>query len=332
MNFEQLRRRDFVALLGGAVAWPIAARAQQPPTKIRRIGMLMPVSSAAASLNIEAFRQGLRERGYVEGQNIVIEYRYADGKVEPLRDFAAELVGLQVDVIVTWGTPAAQAAEKATSTIPIVMAAALDPVGTGLVASLARPGRNVTGVTVGYAELGGKNLELLKEIAPGVGRVAVLLNPDNPAHALMLRENLVAARALDLQVQILEVRDAGGLDRAFAAITRERADAIAVVHDLLFLQYRKRFADFAAKSRLPAMYDRREYADAGGLMAYGPNFLDNFRHAASFVDRILNGANPADLPVENPTKYELILNSKAARALGLMIPQSILLRADEVIE
>ena len=292
----------------------------------------MPVSSTVAAPNIEAFRQGLRERRYVEGQNIAIESRFADGKVEPLPTLAAELVRLNVDVIVTWGTPAVQAAKKATSTIPIVMAAATDPVETGLIASLARPGGNVTGVNSGGVEVAGKILELLKELVPRATRVGILWNPDNQANEITVAHTKAAAQALGLKLQFQEVRDPGGFESAFAAVTRQRVGALRVLHDLLYLQRGKRLVDLAAKNRLPAMYARREYVDAGGLIAYGVNFQDNFRRAATYVDKILKGTRPADLPVEQPMKFEFFINLKAAKQIGLTIPQSVLYRADGVIK
>jgi putative ABC transport system substrate-binding protein len=292
----------------------------------------MPVSGADSASNIEAFRQGLRELGYVEGQNIAIESRFADGRAEPLRGLVTELVRLKMDVIVTWGTPSAQAAKQVTQTIPIVMAAAADPVGTGLVASLSRPGGNLTGVATDSREYFGKNLELLKEIAPKVSRVAVLWDPDNPANAIVLKETHAAAKKLGVQLQALPVRDAHAFDAAFTAVIKERATALLALHNLLFFAHRSRIIDFGIKNRLPVVYNRREYVEAGGLMSYGTNFRDNFRRAATFVDKILKGARPTDLPVEEPTKYELIINMKTARALGLTIPQTLLLRADEVIQ
>jgi len=309
---------------------PLAAEAQQAG-KVPRVGMLMPVSPVAASYNIETFRRGLAERGYSEGQNIALESRFADGRVEPLADLAAELVRLNVDVIVTWGTPAAHAAKRATQTIPIVMAAVAEPVATGLVASLARPGGNVTGVSF-PAEMSAKNVELLKEIVPKVSRVALLWNPDNQVHRVTLREVQRAAGIMAVQLQPLAVRDPREFDAAFVAMMRERAYALIVANELLFLAHRTRIVDLVAKSRLPATYSRREWAEAGGLMSYGPSFRDSFRRAAAYVDKILKGAKPADLPVEQPTKLELVINLKTAKELGLAIPPLLLLRADQVIE
>ena len=304
----------------------------QQPAKVPRVGMLLGPSRAAAAANIEAFRQGLRELGYVEGQNIAVELRFGEGKVDLLPDLAAELVRLRADVIVTWGTPAAGAAKKATSTIPIVMAAAVNPVGTGLVASLARPGGNITGLSSGFSEMYGKTLELLKEVVPRVPRIGVLWNPDNPATTLGFKETQAAARTLRVKLQPLEVRDPTEFEGAFAAMIRERAGALQVIHELMFFTHRQRIVELVAKNRLPAVYARREYVDAGGLMSYGVNFRDNFRRAAAYVDKILKGANPADLPVEQPTRFELVINLKTAKALGLTIPQSVLFRADHVIQ
>ena len=326
-----LESLTITALFLSMLAAAVAAEAQQV-AKVRRVGMLLPVSPAVAAHNTEAFRQGLRERGYVEGQNIAIECRFADGRIEPLSDLAVELVRLKMDVIVTWGTPAARAAKQATGMIPIVMAAANDPVGNGLVASLARPGGHITGATAGSPELSGKTLELLKEVAPKIPRVAVLWNPDNPALVAMLNAVKAAGGALSVQIQGLAVRDPEEFDSAFAAITRERAGALLVLHEHLFLTHRDRILDFAVRTRLPVMYERREYVDAGGLMSYGVSFRDNFRRAAAFVDKILKGAKPADLPVEQPMKFEFVINLKTAKALGLTIPPTLLFQADEVIQ
>jgi len=269
----------------------------------------------------------------VEGQNIAIEYRWAEGRFERLPDLAAELVRLKVDVIVSVVTQASLAAKNATRTIPIVMVAAGDPLGSGLVASLARPGGNVTGPSSMYAELAGKQLELLKETVPKVSRVAVLWNPANAVwQAQMLRATEVAARALGLQLQLLEARGPDELEGAFAAMTRERASALLVQVDVIFALHARRLADLAAKRHLPAMYGSREHVEAGGLMSYAPNIPDLFRRAATYVDKILKGAKPADLPVEQPTRFELIINLKTAKALGLTIPPSLLVRADQVIE
>jgi putative ABC transport system substrate-binding protein len=327
-----MKRRDFISLLGGAAGatLPLRPLAAQQPGKVPRIGYLFPGS---ASTRDEAFRQGLREVGYVEGRNIVIEYRFAEGKFDQLPDLAAELVNLEVDVIVAAVTQASLAAKGATRTIPIVMVAVSDPLGSGLIASLARPGANITGTSAMSAEVAGKSLELLKEIVPNLSRVVVLWNPDNAIfQAQVLRETQVAAGALGLELQTFGARGPSELDRAFAGMTRARAGALLVLPDPILLSHGARIVDFAEKSRLPAMYGTKEYAAAGGLMAYGPNYAELYRRTATYVDKILKGAKPADLPVEQPTKFELVINLKSARALGLSFPITLLGRADEVIE
>jgi len=320
-----------VALALSIFLAPLAAEAQ-PAGKVYRIGRLIPGPPIESSAFEEAFRQGLHELGYVEGQNLVIEYRYAEGSLDRLRDLADELVRLKVDVIVTGGVAAVRAAEHATRTIPIVMAATFDPLGQGLVASLAHPGGNITGLSFLSAELPGKRLELLKETVPQSTRIAVLANPANPSYESHMHNLTVAARALGLQLHIVEVRRADVLDNAFTAMTHAGADALIVLSDpLLMDSLRGRVTDLAATHRLPAMYDWRMYVDAGGLMAYGPSLSDTHRRAAGYVDKILKGAKPADLPVEQPTKFELVINLKTAKALGLTIPPTMLFQADEVI-
>ena len=327
-----MRRREFITLVGAAAAWPLVVRAQQPE-KIPIIGYLSP-SSAMVPERDEPFRQGLRELGYVEGKNVVIEYRFAEGKFERLPDLAAELVELKVDVIVAQVTQASLAAKGATKTIPIVMQGVSDPVGTGLVASLARPGANITGTSAMSADVVGKSLALLKEVVPKLSRVAVLWNPSNAIfQAQMLRETQAAAGALAVELQTFAVRGADEIDQAFAAMAKGRAGALFVLPDPIFTSlHRARIVDLAEKSRLPAMYGVRELAAAGGFMAYGANYADVFGRAATYVDKILKGANPADLPVEQPTKFDLVINLKAAKALGLTVPPQLLARADEVIE
>jgi putative ABC transport system substrate-binding protein len=327
-----MERRTFLAMLtGGIVVAPLAAEAQQA-AKIARIGYLAPNLAATPHLP-EAFRQGLRDLGYVEGRNVVIEYRDAEGKLERLPALAAELVALKVDVIVTSAYPGTLAAKNATNTIPIIMVAVADPVRIGLIASLVRPGGNITGLTLlAGTEIVGKHLELLKEAVPNLSRVAVLWNPANPMHVLRLREVEVAGRSLRVQLQILKAQGPEEFDSAFAAMTRERAGALYVVGDPMLRQHRRRLAELAAKSRLPAVYELKDHVEAGGLMAYGPSILDMYWRAATYVDKILKGAKPADLPVEQPTKFELVINLKTAKALGLTIPQSLLRRADEVIQ
>ena len=313
-------------------ALSLPAEAQQP-RKIPRIGYL--TGSRATDTGqylIEAFRQGLRELGYVEGQNIVIEWRDAKGRVDQLPDLAAELVRLKVDVIVAGaGEHGAFAAKQATSTIPIVFPVSADPVGTGLVASLARPGGNITGLSIFGTEVGGKRLELLKEVVPKASRVAVLWNASNPAKALELKDTQAAAGALRVTLQSVEVRGPKDFDSAFSAITKGRPNALITFSEPLTLGHQKRIVDFAATSRLPMISEIREFAEAGGLMTYGASLSDNFRRAATYVDKILKGAKPADLPVEQPKKFEFIINLKAAKQIGLTIPPNVLVRADKVI-
>jgi putative tryptophan/tyrosine transport system substrate-binding protein len=326
-----MRRRKFIALVGAAVARPICVRAQQPAGKAHRIGYLAGGSSTTALHG--AFRQALRELGWVEGQNIVIDYRFAEGRFDLLPDLAAELVRLKVDIIVAAPTPAAMVAKNATEAIPIVMIGVGDPVGLGLIASLARPGGNVTGLAYSVGlELVGKQLELLKETIPKIHRVAILSNPANPAHALAIRHVKVAAQSLGMELQLLEARDPNQFDGAFAAMAKERVGALLVVPDGMSIIHRARLADLATKNRLPSMYGIRENVEAGGLIFYGHNLSDQWRRAATFVDKIFKGAKPADLPVEQPTKFELVINVKTAKALGLTVPPPLLARADEVIE
>ncbi len=310
------------------LAAPLTADAQQL-AKAARIGFLGTATAVPAY--IEAFRQGLRDLGYVEGQNITIEFREAGGRPERLPDLAAELLRLKVDVLVARGTQAILAAKQATSTIPIVMAASSDPVGTGLVASLARPGGNITGLSFISPELSGKRLELLKEVHPGASRVAVLWNPADPPRALELRETEAAARMLGVTLLSWEVRGPDDLEGAFVAMARRRAGAVITFADPITTAHRKRIVDLVAKHRLPGMYGTRAFVEAGGLMSYGANLPDLFRRSAAYVDKILKGTKPADLPVEQPTRFELVINLKTAKALGLTIPQSILIRAEEVI-
>jgi len=307
------------------------AEAQQP-AKVPRIGWLELGSPSTNQHLREAFRQGLHELSYVEGQNIVVEWRWADGREDRLPDLAAELVQIKVNAIVTAGTPPIQAAQQATRTIPIVVAAAGDIVGMGFAASLARPGGNVTGLTLLSPELSGKRLELLKEIVPGTSRIAVLYNSSNQVSAPQLAETQVAARSLGVRLQSLGVRDANGLDSAFAAMAGERAGALIVLTDIMFFNQHKRIVSLATKGRLPAVFWRREFTEAGGLLAYGPDVSDMYRRAATYVDKILKGAKPADLPVEQPTKFELVINLKTAKQIGLTIPPNVLARADRVIK
>jgi putative ABC transport system substrate-binding protein len=306
----------------------VFAEAQQPK-KIPRLGFLSPTSDDS---RVEAFRQGLRELGYVEGENIAIEYRWADGKFDRLPDLALELVRLKVDVVVAVVTQASLAAKMATGTIPVVMIGVSDPVGSGLVVSLARPGANITGTSSMTAEIIGKQLELIKETLPKISRVAALWNPANPIfQAIQRRETEVAARALGMQLQFVEARAPDEIDRAFARVAKERMRALLVLNDPVFTAQRKQIADLSAKHRFPTVSGTREYTEVGGLMAYGPSFPDMYRRAAYYVDRILKGTKPADLPVEQPMKFEFIINLKAAKQIGLTIPQSVVYRADKVI-
>ena len=328
-----MTRRTFLCgLTLGTLAAPLAAEAQQE-RKAQRIGLLAPRSASDALPFNEAFRQGLSELGWVEGQNIVIEYRFAEGSYNRLPDLAAELVRLKVDVIVAGGTAASAAAKNVTGTIPIVMTSGGDPVESGLIVSLARPGGNLTGLSYSVGmETVGKGLELLKETVPKLRRVAVLSNPANPAQPLAIRDVKVAARSLGVQLQLLEARGPTEFDGAFAAMATERVGALLVVSDAIFNSHRTRLADLAARGRLPAAYGVRESVEAGGLMSYGTSFLDLYRRSAAYVDKILKGAKPADLPVEQPTKFELVINLKTAEALGLTLPPSLLQRADQIIE
>jgi putative ABC transport system substrate-binding protein len=329
-----MNKRMLVSVLATIfLATALGVKAQQP-TKVPRIGFLVANSPSVYTARIEAFRQGLRELGYVEGKNIIIESRSAEGNLDLLPSLAAGLVRLKVDVIVAaGGDPPVRAAKQATQTIPIVMANASDPVGAGLVASLNRPGGNITGLsTAPGPEIYGKHLELLKETFPRLTRVAILSNPANRFSALALREAETTARAFKVSLQILEARNPDEFETAFAAATKERAGALLVVEDPMFFGERTRLANFAAKSRLPAIYGILEYVEVGGLMAYAADRTDMFRRAATYVDKILKGAKPADLPVEQPTKFELIINLKSAKQIGVTIPANMLLRADKVIK
>jgi putative ABC transport system substrate-binding protein len=319
------------ALLLTALAAPFPADAQGAG-KIVRIGRLSPLSAETDSPNLEAFRKGLRELGWVEGKTFTIEGRFADGRSERLPELAAELVRQRVDVILTGSNPGALAAKKATATIPIVMVTTGDPVGAGLVTSLARPGGNVTGVTALGQMLNAKRLELIKEAVTGVTRVAVLTNPRSIYTAPFLREKEGLSRSLGLQLPILQAHDPGGFEKAFAALATERAGALMVQTDAMFITHRRRIVELAARSRVPTIYGDREFVDAGGLMFYGATLANLYHDAASYADRILKGARPADLPVEQPTKLELVINLKAAKALGLTIPPSVIGRADYLVE
>jgi putative ABC transport system substrate-binding protein len=325
-----MKRREFLGFIGGAAASPLMARAQQSG-RVPRIGYLSPVS--ATLIRDDMFRQGLRELGYIEGTNIIIEYRFADGQFDRLPALAAELVELNVDVIVTAVTQASLAARDATRTIPIVIAGVSDPVGSGLITNLARPGGNITGTSSQTSEVVGKSLELLKEVVPGMSRVAVLWNPSNAVfQAQMLKHAESAAAALRVQPREFGVKNADELHVGLKAIAREQPDALLVLADPFLISHQKSIVDFALNSRLPAIYATKEHARAGGLMTYGPNIEGQFRRAAAYVDKILKGAKPADLPVEQPTQFELVINLRTARALSITIPITLLGRADEVIE
>ena len=327
-----MRKQIFCfALCAMLFALSFPAQAQQPGNT-PRIGYLEAVSPSISAVRTEAFRQGLRELGYVEGKNIVTEYRYAEGKRDRLPALAAELVRLKVDVIVTAGASATRAAKKATSTIPIVMAQDSDPVGKGVVASLARPGGNITGLSTLAPEISGKQLELLKEIIPKLSRVAVLGTSTRPGNAQTLREVELAAGAFKVEVRYLDVLDPKKIETAFGAARKERADAVLVLAGRILISHRTQVVELAAKSRLLAIYPFPVYVEAGGLMSYGVRRSDLFRRAATYVDKILRGANPGELPVQQPTKFELVINLRTAKALGITFPPSILLRAEKVIE
>ena len=327
-----MKRREFIALgVGGATLWPLRIHAQQPQ-KIPRIGALLPGTPASFSLRANAFLDGLRELGHVEGKTIAIEWKWGQDRGETLSDLAAELVRSNVDVIITGGTAAAKAAKAATPIIPIVMAIIGDPIAVGLVDNLARPGGNLTGFSIVAPELSGKRLELLKEIAPNASSVAVLLNTGNPQSKIELKEMQSAAQAMGLQLHPAEISTEGGLEDAFAAMNSAGVQALVVLTDPILFSQRTRIVDLAGSKRLPAMYFFQGFVEEGGLLSYGPSDTDLFRRTASYVDKILKGTKPGQLPIEQPTKFELFINLKAAKVLGLTIPESFLLRADRVIE
>ena len=325
-----MRRREFLSALGGvAAAWPLAARAQQP-TKTYRIGMLETISPALNAPQLDAFRNGLRELGYVEGQQYVIEYRSTDGRAERFPELAIELVRLGVDLIVARGTPASIAAKNATSTIPVIMASVGDPLL--IVESLARPGRNVTGLSAFVNEMTSKRLDLIKELVPAMSRIALLHNMSNPVAPPQWEETRTAARSLGIQAELLDVRSREDLSRAFETAVQRRVDALLVAVDGLFQANTQMIVELAARNKVPAIYVGREFIEVGGLMTYGVSFPHLYLRAAAYADKIFKGAKPADLPVEQPTKFELIINLKTAKALGLTIPPKLLFTADEVIE
>jgi putative ABC transport system substrate-binding protein len=329
---EMIKRKLGSFILCAMLLALCASAEAQQPAKIPRIGILATFSPSVIAARIEGFRQGLRELGYVEGKNLVIEWRSADGNNDRMPALAAELVGLKVDVLVSPGPSVTRAFKEATSTIPIVMAQATDPVGSGFVTSLARPGGNITGLATLAAEMGGKQLELLKEIVPKLSRVAIIGNSTVPGDAQALRETVLAAGAYEIYLRYLDVLDPKDLETTFRAAAKGRADGLLVLGNPNLNAQRKQVVDLAAKHRLPATYTRLEYIEAGGLMYYGTNYPDLFRRAAIYVDKILKGAKPADLPVEQPKKFELIINLKAAKQIGLTIPPNVLARADRVIK
>jgi putative ABC transport system substrate-binding protein len=328
-----MERRAFLGTMmtGGLLAAPLSAQAQQPG-KVYRIGVLETAPMVLTAVNLDAFRQGLRELGYVEGQNLVIEYRSADGRADRFPDLANELVRLKVDLILTRGTPAITAAKNATRTIPIVMTASGDPVGRGVVRGLAHPGANVTGLTSLGPEVSAKRLQLLKETIPRIQRIAALFEMGNVVWATQWPAVQQAAQSMGLRAQLLDVRKAEDLQPAFEAAIKQRAEALLVGFGTVMQSNVGRVVDLAAKRRLPAIYSSREFVDAGGLMAYGVHYPDLYRRAATYVDKIFKGARPGDLPIEQATKFEFVVNLKTAKALGLAIPPSLLGRADEVIQ
>jgi putative tryptophan/tyrosine transport system substrate-binding protein len=327
-----VRRREFIALIGGVVvAWPFAARAQHGG-KIPRVGFMGNSTAGLEANLIGAFREGLREHGYDEGRNVEIVFRWAGGRYERFPALIAELIAANVDVIVTAGTPAALAVKKATSTVPVVMAAIGDPVGTGIVSSLARPGGNITGLSGTAPDLEGKRLELLREVVPNLSQVAFFLNPSNALHDISLHQARAAANTLHIKLLPQEVRRSEDLNGAFASIVKERPGGLLILADRVFLHDRERIMKFATERRLPSVNAYRELVEAGGLMSYGPSYEDMHRRAADYVDKILKGAKPGDLPIEQPTKFDLLINAKAANALAIALPPTLLARADEVIE
>jgi len=323
-----MRRRQFVSLLGGAAAWPLAAGAQQP--KVWRIGVLAPVPLPPAMLS--AFRDGMRGRGYVEGQNLSIDVRWPQGSFDQDPSVVTELVNSNVDVIVAWATPTVIAVRHATSTIPIVMVVG-DPVASGFIASLAQPGGNITGLTIITVELSAKLMELFVELVPGMKRVGVLRNPNNPALSVMLRETEGAVRKLNMQVEVVvDAQTSDEFERAFAQLSAKSVDGVVLLADPTVIEHSQRIAELAQSARLPTAFQRRENVDAGGLLSYGPDLNNQLRQAAFYVDRILKGEKPAELPVMRPTKFELVINLKTAKALGLTVPLIMQMTADELIE
>src|SRR6476620_2852195 len=327
-----MQRREFITLLSGIVAaWPLAARAQQP-AKIPRIGFLGNSTATMEANLIGPLRDGLRELGYEEGRNVIIEFRWADGKYDQFPALVAELLAAKVDVIITAGTPATLAIKKVTSTVPLVFIAVGDPVGTGVVPNLGRPGGNITGLSSIAPDLEGKRLGLLREVVPNLSHVAFFLNPVNAFHSVSIRQARVAAQSLGIKLQPLEVDKSEQLDTAFASILKEKPDALLILADRIFLHNRERMMEFATQQRLPSVNAYRELVEAGGLISYGPSYEDMHRRAAVYVDKILKGTKPADLPIEQPTKFTLLINLKTAKTLGLTVPPTLVARADELIE
>ena len=327
-----MKRREFIALLGlgsAAAALPLAAAAQP---KIPRIGFMGNSTAALEANLLDAFREGLQELGYEEGRNIVIEYRWADGKYDQFPALVAELIAAKVDAIVTAGTPAALAVKKATTTVPLVMVAVGDPVGTGLVPSLARPGGNLTGLSSVAPDLEGKRLQLLREVVPALSHVAMFINSLNPFHISSMKQARTAAQAMGIKLQLHDIRKSEDLDDAFAAIRKERPDALLILADRVFLHNRERMMDFTREQRLPNVNAYKELVEVGGLMSYGPSYEDMHKRAAIYVDKILKGAKPADLPIEQPSKFTFIINLKTAKALGVTVPSQLLGLADQLIE
>ena len=325
-----MRRREFIAGLGGAAAWPLVAQAQQ--ASIPLVGFLTSAGAAANARYLDAFRSGMLELGYVEGSNIRYEYRFADGHLDRLPELAVDLVRIKPNVIVSAPLPTHMALRQATSTIPIVMATGADPVGFGLVTSLSHPGGNVTGLTNFAEVLAAKQVDLLRELIPRLSRLGALVNVTNPLHVPQLQETKAAAVTNGIDLMPVEIRYPDELGPAFETLAKERVEALAVPPDTVFSNFRRRIAELAAATRMPAIYGFREHVEDGGLMSYGPDNRGNYRRAAAYVDKILKGAKPGDLPIEQPTKFELVINLKTAKALGLEIPPQLLARADEVIE
>jgi ABC-type uncharacterized transport system substrate-binding protein len=324
-----MRRREFITVVGSAVAWPLGAHAQQ---KIPRIGFMGNSTAALETNLVDAFREGLRELGYEEGRNIAIEYRWADGNYDRFPTLAEELIAAKVDAIVTAGTPAALAVKRATTTVPLVMVAVGDPIGTGLVPSLARPGGNLTGLSSIAPDLEGKRLQLLREVVPALSHVAMFVNSLNPFHVSSMKQARAAAQAMGIKLQLHDIPKSEDLDDAFAAIRKERPDALLILADRVFLHNRQRMMDFTNEQRLPNVNAYKELVEVGGLMSYGPSYEDMHKRAAIYVDKILKGTKPADLPIEQPSKFTFIVNLKAAKALGVTVPSQLLGLADQLIE